>query len=113
MAGEKRIYFEEEDHAFRIPLCAQSAETLGTSAHKQLSLAPLGSSPSLKEHYDMRQCKSSKMPVLCSFDVRLCRLNKCGVISPRYDIKHGDLEAWVARLLPSRLVSYLLSKLSA
>lgn len=34
-----------------------------------------------------------------------CRLNKCGVISPRYDIKHGELEAWVARLLPSRLVS--------
>ena len=33
------------------------------------------------------------------------RLNKCGVISPRYDVKHGDLEAWVARLLPSRLVS--------
>ena len=32
------------------------------------------------------------------------RLNKCGVISPRYDVKHGDLEAWVARLLPSRLV---------
>lgn len=35
----------------------------------------------------------------------LCRLNKCGVISPRYDVKHGELEAWVARLLPSRLVS--------
>jgi hypothetical protein len=32
------------------------------------------------------------------------RLNKCGVISPRYDVKHGELEAWVARLLPSRLV---------
>ena len=36
-----------------------------------------------------------------------CRLNKCGVISPRYDVKHGELEAWVARLLPSRLVSAL------
>ena len=35
----------------------------------------------------------------------VCRLNKCGVISPRYDVKHGDIEAWVARLLPSRLVS--------
>jgi small subunit ribosomal protein S15Ae len=30
------------------------------------------------------------------------RLNKCGVISPRYDISHHDVEAWVARLLPSR-----------
>lgn len=27
------------------------------------------------------------------------------MISPRYDVKHGELEAWVARLLPSRLVS--------
>ena len=33
-----------------------------------------------------------------------CRLNKCGVISPRYDVNHGEIEAWVARLLPSRLV---------
>ena len=32
------------------------------------------------------------------------RLNKCGVISPRYDIVHGQIEDWVARLLPSRLV---------
>ncbi|DBA68642.1 hypothetical protein WJX82_010015 [Trebouxia sp. C0006] len=31
------------------------------------------------------------------------RLNKCGVISPRYDVNHGEIEAWVARLLPSRL----------
>jgi len=31
------------------------------------------------------------------------RLNKCGVISPRYDITHGEIENWVARLLPSRL----------
>lgn len=37
----------------------------------------------------------------------LCRLNKCGVISPRYDVNHGEIEAWVARLLPSRLVSLL------
>ena len=41
------------------------------------------------------------------------RLNKCGVISPRYDVKHGDLEAWVARLLPSRLVSATTPSLGA
>jgi hypothetical protein len=35
----------------------------------------------------------------------LCRLNKCGVISPRYDLRHGDIETWIAKLLPSRLVS--------
>ena len=32
------------------------------------------------------------------------RLNKCGVISPRYDVGVGELEAWTARLLPSRQV---------
>lgn len=30
------------------------------------------------------------------------RLNKCGVISPRYDFAAGDIEHWVGRLLPSR-----------
>ena len=33
------------------------------------------------------------------------RLNKCGVISPRFDVRHGQIEDWVAKLLPSRLVS--------
>lgn len=34
------------------------------------------------------------------------RLNKCGVISPRFDVRHGQIEDWVAKLLPSRLVSF-------
>lgn len=34
------------------------------------------------------------------------RLNKCGVISPRYNIGVSELEAWTARLLPSRQVCY-------
>lgn len=41
------------------------------------------------------------------------RLNKCGVISPRYDITHGEIENWVARLLPSRLVSSVAKPISA
>ena len=32
------------------------------------------------------------------------RLNKCGAISPRYNIKNEAIEDWVSRLLPSRLV---------
>ena len=32
------------------------------------------------------------------------RLNKCGVISPRYDVRHGDIETWTGKLMPSRLV---------
>lgn len=30
------------------------------------------------------------------------RLNKCGVISPRFDFSAGDIEDWIGRLLPSR-----------
>merc|ERR1712028_39454 len=30
------------------------------------------------------------------------RINKCGCISPRYDVGHAQTEAWVGRLLPSR-----------
>ncbi|CAK0787124.1 40S ribosomal protein S15a-1 [Coccomyxa viridis] len=41
------------------------------------------------------------------------RLNKCGVISPRYDVKHGEIEAWVARLLPSRLFGIIVLTTSA
>ena len=32
------------------------------------------------------------------------RLNKCGVISPRFDVGVKDIEPWTARLLPSRQV---------
>ncbi|KAL5198542.1 hypothetical protein ABZP36_002054 [Zizania latifolia] len=35
------------------------------------------------------------------------RLNKCGVISPRFDVGVKDIEPWTARLLPSRQVSSL------
>lgn len=30
------------------------------------------------------------------------RLNKCGVISPRFDVAVTDIEKWVTNLLPSR-----------
>lgn len=35
------------------------------------------------------------------------RLNKCGVISPRFDVGVKEIEGWTARLLPSRQVSSL------
>jgi len=41
------------------------------------------------------------------------RLNKCGVISPRYDVRHGDIETWVAKLLPSRLFGVFVLTTSA
>lgn len=35
------------------------------------------------------------------------RLNKCGVISPRYDIKLPEMENWINNLLPSRQFGFL------
>ncbi|KAI2805978.1 hypothetical protein RDWZM_009385 [Blomia tropicalis] len=35
------------------------------------------------------------------------RLNKCGVISPRFDVQLPDLESYTRNLLPSRQFGYL------
>jgi small subunit ribosomal protein S15Ae len=35
------------------------------------------------------------------------RLNKCGVISPRFDVKAKDMEKWVVNLLPSRQFGHI------
>ncbi|KAL7567151.1 hypothetical protein ACA910_009476 [Epithemia clementina (nom. ined.)] len=36
------------------------------------------------------------------------RLNKCGVISPRFDVLHDEIEKWVVNLLPSRQFGHIL-----
>ena len=36
------------------------------------------------------------------------RLNKCGVISPRFDVKYNEIEKWIVNLLPSRQFGHLL-----
>ncbi|TNJ30550.1 Ribosomal protein S15A [Giardia muris] len=36
------------------------------------------------------------------------RLNKAGVISPRFDVQLADLEKWVVNLLPSRLFGHII-----
>ncbi|KAF5681585.1 40S ribosomal S2 protein2 [Fusarium denticulatum] len=40
-------------------------------------------------------------------------LNKCGVISPRFNVRLGDLEKWVVRLLPARQFGHLVLTTSA
>lgn len=35
------------------------------------------------------------------------RLNKCGVISPRFDVGTADIEKWVVNLLPSRSFGHI------
>ncbi|KAJ8037560.1 40S ribosomal protein S15a [Holothuria leucospilota] len=41
------------------------------------------------------------------------RLNKCGVISPRYDVTIPELERWTNSLLPSRQFGYVVLTTSA
>ena len=36
------------------------------------------------------------------------RLNKCGVISPRFDVAFDEIEKWIVNLLPSRQFGHLL-----
>jgi len=35
------------------------------------------------------------------------RINKCGVISPRFDIALGDFEEWISYLMPSRQFGHI------
>ena len=37
----------------------------------------------------------------------LGRINKCGVISPRFDVKIKDVEQWVNNILPARQFGHL------
>ena len=41
------------------------------------------------------------------------RLNKTGVISPRYNVRITDFEKWVVKLLPSRQFGYIVLTTSA
>ena len=41
------------------------------------------------------------------------RLNKAGVISPRFNVRIGDIEKWVTNLLPSRQFGYIILTTSA
>lgn len=41
------------------------------------------------------------------------RINKTGCISPRYNVKLGELEKWVAKLLPSRQFGHIVLTTSA
>lgn len=41
------------------------------------------------------------------------RINKCGVISPRFDVALKEIESWVTNLLPSRQFGYIILTTSA
>jgi small subunit ribosomal protein S15Ae len=35
------------------------------------------------------------------------RINKCGVISPRFDVKLSDMDRWMVNLLPARQFGHI------
>jgi len=35
------------------------------------------------------------------------RINKCGVISPRFDLSAHDFEKWINKLMPSKQFGYI------
>lgn len=41
------------------------------------------------------------------------RINKCGVISPRFDVPLNQIEGWIAMLMPSRAFGYIIMTTSA
>lgn len=41
------------------------------------------------------------------------RLNKCGVISPRFNVKMNDIDKWADNLLPARQFGYVILTTSA
>lgn len=41
------------------------------------------------------------------------RLNKCGVISPRFNVQLKDIETWINNLLPTRQFGYIVLTTSA
>ncbi|RKO86550.1 ribosomal protein S8 [Blyttiomyces helicus] len=41
------------------------------------------------------------------------RINKCGVISPRFNVKQQDIETWINNLLPSRQFGFIVLTTSA
>lgn len=53
------------------------------------------------------------LSALHPFSNLIPRINKTGVISPRYNIKITDFEKWVVKLLPSRQFGYIVLTTSA
>ncbi|GMM35864.1 hypothetical protein DASC09_031890 [Saccharomycopsis crataegensis] len=41
------------------------------------------------------------------------RLNKCGIVSPRYNVKIDDIEKWTDNLLPARQFGFVILTTSA
>ena len=86
--------------AFAAAAAARAAATARTPAHARRASAPPGY---IGEFEVVDDHRAGKIVV----DL-IGRVNKCGVISPRFDVGSGELEQWVVNLLPARQFGHIL-----
>ncbi|RYC56451.1 hypothetical protein CHU98_g9753 [Xylaria longipes] len=60
-----------------------------------------------------RTASLSSRPALSRAPLTSRSLNKCGVISPRYNVKISQMEKWVTKLLPARQFGHIVLTTSA
>lgn len=77
-------------------------------AHRTITDWYLFSSGYIGEFEEVDDHRSGKIVVQLNG-----RLNKTGVISPRYNVRLADLEKWVVKLLPARQFGYVILTTSA
>eukprot|EP00986_Skeletonema_menzelii_P002642 scaffold731_cov218-Skeletonema_menzelii.AAC.4 len=88
----------------RLSICYTHSKTLSTNPTISLSLSLLyqlyvgyiGEFEIVDDH------RSQKIVVELNG-----RLNKCGVISPRFDVPVNEVEKWIVNLLPSRQFGHI------
>jgi len=85
--------------------CSQCTTKVGVSAfqHVTSNTLPLNITGYIGEFEIVDDHRAGKIVIELTG-----RLNKCGVISPRFDVPMEDIEKWVVNLLPSRQFGYLL-----
>ena len=45
--------------------------------------------------------------------IEICKLNECRVITPRFYVRSGEIEKYIRRFLPSRLIGVILISTSS
>jgi ribosomal protein S8 len=93
-------------HSFTQSICSLFASgiTLTNSSHPHLLFAvPWIATGYIGEFEIIDDHRSNKIVIELTG-----RLNKCGVISPRFDVAFDEIEKWIVNLLPSRQFGHIL-----
>lgn len=103
MARKKNIFAVDLTHSFLLSMdcsCLFDRNIVTSSSQQQMLISESGYIGEFEEVDDHR---NGKIVVQLNG-----RLNKTGVISPRYNVALRDLEKWVVKLLPSRQFGYII-----